>query len=285
MNDPSKPLFWRDSRMPYVELRRVMDGREVCYAPHSHTQWSIGAITTGQSTFLYRGDQFKVSAGDLVIVNPNWVHACNPIDNQPWGYLMLYIDTDWLTNLRHEAALLDTPVWQDISTATLHDHEWYVGYCRMAECLLGADRDLLEKQTAVVEYLTALMHELSGQVAEPQQEAPDNLQAVADYLKAHASVEVSLDTLCEQSGYSPGHLIRSFKHHFGFTPHAYLINYRIQYGQQELKRGRPIAETAVNSGFADQPHFQRTFKKLLAATPKQYQRSLLNQQIDTAGGK
>jgi AraC-like DNA-binding protein len=101
----------------------------------------------------------------------------------------------------------------------------------------------------------------------------------------NASVEVSLDTLCEQSGYSPGHLIRSFKHYFGFTPHAYLINYRIQYGQQELKRGRPIAETAVNSGFADQPHFQRTFKKLLAATPKQYQRSLLNQQIDTAGGK
>lgn len=73
--------------------------------------------------------------------------------------------------------------------------------------------------------------------------------------------------------------------HFGFTPHAYLINYRIQRGQRELKHGKPIAETALNVGFADQPHFQRTFKKLLAATPKQYRQSLLNQQIDTAGGK
>ncbi|MFQ3262385.1 MAG: AraC-like DNA-binding protein [Reinekea sp.] len=31
--------------------------------------------------------------------------------------------------------------------------------------------------------------------------------------------------------------------------------------------------------------FQRTFKKLLVATPKQYRQSLLSQQIDTGGGK
>ncbi|WP_116473077.1 AraC family transcriptional regulator [Zobellella maritima] len=285
MNDPGTPMFWRDERMPYVELRRVVDGRKVCYAPHSHTQWSLGAITEGQSTFLYRGDRVKVGAGTLVIVNPNWVHACNPIDNQPWGYLMLYIDTEWLTNLRYEAGLLDTPCWQDIATATLSDHECYAGYCRMVEWLLSSDRELLEKQTAVVEYLTALMYALSDQVTAPLPKVPDNLQAVADYLQAHAAMEVSLDTLCERSGYSPGHLIRCFKHHFGFTPHAYLINCRVQDGQRELKRGKPIAETAVNVGFADQPHFQRTFKKLLAATPKQYRQSLLNQQIDTAGGK
>lgn len=285
MNDPSKPLFWRDSRMPYVELRMVGDGREVCYAPHSHTQWSLGAIIEGKSTFFYRGDQYQVSAGTLVIMNPDWIHACNPIDNQPWGYLMLYIDISWLTDLRYEAGLLDTPCWQDISTAILSAPEWYAGYCRMAECLLRSDSELLEKQTVVVEYLTALMTKLADQVAEPLPKPPDNLQVLAAYLKEHAAVDVSLDTLCERSGYSPGHLIRTFKYYFGFTPHAYLINYRIQRGQQDLKCGKPIVETALNTGFADQPHFQRTFKKLMAATPKQYRLSLLNQQIDTTGGK
>lgn len=271
--------------MPHVELRRVLDGREVCYAPHSHTQWSLGAITEGQSTFLYRGQQFRVGAGSLVLVNPHEMHVCNPIENQPWGYLMLYIDTDWLTHLRYEAGLLGQPYWQDIATATLADAEWYEGYCRMAECLLSPDRALLEKQTTLVEYLTALMQELSDPVSEPRPKAPENLQAVADYLKAHATSEVSLDTLCDISGYSPAHLIRAFKRHFSFTPHAYLINCRIQYGQQELKRGKAISETAVNAGFSDQPHFQRTFKKLLAATPKQYRQPSLSQQIDTAGEK
>ncbi|MFC7293614.1 AraC family ligand binding domain-containing protein [Marinobacter aromaticivorans] len=29
-------------------------------------------------------------------MNPEWVHACNPVRNQPWAYLMLYVDAAWL---------------------------------------------------------------------------------------------------------------------------------------------------------------------------------------------
>ncbi|MCY1562271.1 Helix-turn-helix domain protein [compost metagenome] len=54
------------------------------------------------------------------------------------------------------------------------------------------------------------------------------------------------------------------------TPHAYLVNRRIQYGQARLKRGAAIADAAIESGFADQAHFQRAFKQHVAATPGQY---------------
>jgi AraC-like DNA-binding protein len=219
------------------------------------------------------------------MMNPDWVHACNPIENQAWAYLMMYIDTNWLANLRYKAGLLNTPYWQDISTAIITDRTWYEGYCRMAEVLLSPDQELSKKQTVVIDYLTALMSELADHKADRLPQVPEKLQVLATYLKEHAVTEVSLDTLCKRSGYSPGHLIRSFKHYFGLTPHAYLINYRIQRGQQDLKRGKPIAEIAHDVGFADQPHFQRTFKRLLAATPKQYRQSLLNQQINTAGSE
>jgi AraC-like DNA-binding protein len=278
----STPMFWRDSRMPHVELRRVEDGRKLHYAPHSHMQWSLGAITKGQSTFIYRDDQYQVSEGTLVIMNPSWVHACNPIDNQHWSYLMLYVDTDWLTNLRYELGLLKTDRWEDIPVATLSTPKWYLGYCEMVECLLDTDGALEDKQAAVVEYLSGLMVELSGQVS-PLTNTPTAMLVLADYLEENASEEVSLETMCELSGYSSGHLIRSFKQYFGLTPHAYLVNHRIQCGQQDLKNGNPIADAAVDNGFADQPHFQRTFKKLLAVTPKQYRQSLLNNQKDTAG--
>jgi AraC-like DNA-binding protein len=281
----SKPMFWRDDRMPHIELRKVIDGREVCYALHSHDNWSLGAITQGESTYLYRDDKFNIEEGTLVLMNPHWAHACNPIDNKPWAYLMMYIDTDWLSNLRYELGLMDSLCWQDITAATITEPKWYEGYCQMAACLMDSTRELLEKQTVVVEYLSGLMIELSEQAIEPSPKTPANLQALADYMKANAFVDMSLDSLCIRSGYSPGHLIRAFKQHFGFTPHAYLVNYRIQCGQQALKQGRSIVETAVNSGFSDQPHFQRTFKKLLAVTPKQYRQSLLNKQIETTGSQ
>lgn len=269
----SSPVFWRDARMPFVELRSIADGRNVCYAPHSHSQWSLGAITEGSSTFCYRGEQRKVEAGSLVLINPKWVHACNPIDNQPWSYMMLYVDTDWLTDLRYNAGLLDASNWQDIAIDSLSDPTWYAAFCCMADCLLDADRELLEKQMSVVEFLTALMVEVAESVVKLPPKTPEKIQALAIYLEQNATQEVSLERLCEYSGYSSGYLIRAFKQYFGLTPHAYLLNYRVQCGQQALKQGLSIAEAAFNNGFADQPHFQRTFKKLLAATPNQYRQS------------
>lgn len=285
MRTQSKPLFWRESRMPYVELRKVEDGRQVCYSPHSHTQWSIGAITGGESTFQYRNDHCRVSAGDLVLMNPEWVHACNPIDSQPWAYLMLYVNIDWLTDLRFQAGLLPERKWQDIYTATVSEPIWYERYCRMAGCLLDPQRELLDKQAETVEFLSDLMKALATLPEIQDQRAPQALVVLANYLDNHAAEDVSLDTLCEISGYSAGHLIRAFRQYFGLTPHAYLVNRRVQLGRSELKNGTPIAEAAMNAGFADQPHFQRTFKRLMAATPNQYRNSSSHQQINATDGE
>lgn len=89
----------------------------------------------------------------------------------------------------------------------------------MAANLLDDDRELLDKQTQVIEYLSTLMHTIDTQ-------------------------KLALDDLCTLSGYSPSHLIRRFKQNFGMTPHAYIINKRIQYGQQQLKKGISIIDTA-----------------------------------------
>lgn len=259
--------------MPYVELRQVADGRRVCYALHSHTQWSLGAVTAGQSTFLYRDRRYPVKAGSLVLVNPDWPHACNPVENQPWSYRMLYVDAGWLARLRYESGLLPQPRWQDIGSALVTDPELYRGYCAMTDCLLDPERDLLEKQSQLVEYLCSLLQQVSRQPVCPVASAPDTLQQVAAWLDAHCTEEVSLDDLCRLSGYSPGHLIRAFRQHYAMTPHAYLVNRRIQVGQKMLKDGATIAEAALAAGFADQPHFQRVFRRLVAATPGQYRQS------------
>lgn len=285
MTHSAKPLFWRDPRMPHVELRKIDDGRKVCYAPHSHTHWSLGAITAGESTFSYRQDLYRIESGNLVLMNPDWVHACNPIEDQPWSYLMMYVDTEWLTRLRYEAGLLEAPLWEDIHTAVIADPFWYDGYCKVAHCLLDQKRGLLDKQTEVVEYLFALMHELAKQSIQPPQKVPASLRELAGYLDEHRAEDISLDDLCARSGYSPGHLIRAFKQHFGLTPHAYLVNRRVQLGQKELKGGASIADAALSTGFSDQSHFQKTFKRLVAATPNQYRSTSVNQKVKAAGGE
>lgn len=262
------PLFWRDPALPHVELRKVDDGRRVCYAPHTHAQWSMGAITRGESSFAYAERRYHVRTGSLVMVNPEWVHACNPIENRPWAYYMLYLDATWLAALRHRLGLSPHAQWQDLATDVMESPATFAAFVDLAEHLLATAPDAATKQARLTDFLADLLPRLPVRPEAPP--TPPRLRALAAYLDAHCADEVSLDTLCRYTGLSPGHLIRSFKQHFRMTPHAYLINRRIQLGQGELRRGRPIAEAALNAGFADQPHFQRTFKRLLAATPRQY---------------
>lgn len=268
------PIFWRDEHMPHVELRKIMDARQVCYAPHSHAHWSLGAVTAGVSTFLYRDASHQISAGDLVMMNPHWVHACNPVADQPWAYLMLYVDSCWLSELRYQLGLLPSLEWQDIATAVIRQPLLYTQFCEMADCLLDEQGTIDHKQQALTAYLTTLMIELAEEPPLAQPPTPRLLAQVAHYLREHCARDISLDDLSQQTGYSAGHLIRSFKQHYGLTPHAYLINQRIQLGQAALRQGQPIVEAALTAGFNDQPHFQRTFKRLVAATPNQYRAPL-----------
>ena len=68
----------------------------------------------------------------------------------------------------------------------------------------------------------------------------------------------------------PPHLIRTFKREYAITPHAYIVNCRIEFSRTQLRKGLPIAAVACEAGFADQAHLQRTFKRIVAATPAQY---------------
>jgi transcriptional regulator GlxA family with amidase domain len=96
------------------------------------------------------------------------------------------------------------------------------------------------------------------------------LELAAELIQQHCGEPLRLDTLCEAAQLSPSQLIRGFKQRYGLTPHAYLLNRRIQFAHARLKSGAALAEVAQEAGFADQAHFQRTFKQLLAATPGQY---------------
>ncbi|WP_419812873.1 AraC family transcriptional regulator [Bacterioplanoides sp.] len=274
----SSSLFWRHNGLPYAELRRVNDGRKVNYAPHSHPQWSIGAITEGRCTFQYRQDHYPISSGDLVMMNPQWVHSCNPVEDHPWAYWMMYIDTHWLMQLLQDAGLSADNVWQPINRAVIppqdHTTNWYQDYCEMAAVFSDNTSPLLAKQSLLIDFLLSLMGWLRNtttQIVLP----PRALEAVAQRLTDNLSETPTLAELQAIADCSEGHLIRSFKSHYGLTPHAYLINQRIQYSQQLLKQGQGIADIAQQLAFSDQAHFQRAFKKLTATTPGQYLKNAL----------
>lgn len=265
----SEPHFWRDAALPFIEARAVEDGRKVCYAPHCHETFSIGAITAGCSTYFNGDARERLEQGAVVIVNPQAVHACNPIDGQPWSYLMFYVDAHWLGSLQHELGASADGQFSPYAPILSHEPALFNGLTRLYATLLDPQIETLHKQSVTVEFFSQLQQSLAPGRTLPKAE-PLQLQRAADYIAAHCTDALRLEDICQAAGLSPSYLIRAFKQHYGMTPHAYLLNRRIQRSQHWLKQDRDLAEVALAAGFADQAHFQRTFKRQLAATPRQY---------------
>lgn len=268
------PDFWRDSALPYIEARSIRDGRRVCYAAHSHETFSIGAITGGRSTYVNGRMRAGVGAGTVVLMNPEEVHACNPVDDDvPWSYRMFHVEVRWLTGLQRDLGFSPNQDFRPFSARVSEDAVLHAGLDTLYRLLNDPQADPLRKHEAVVSFFTELHGRLNPAPAgTPMEESVHRVQRAADYIDANFAQPLRLDAICAAAGLSESYLIRAFKRRYGMTPHAYLVNRRVQYSRSQLRRGRHIAEVAADAGFADQAHLQRVFKRMVAATPAQYQR-------------
>ncbi|ACP23751.1 transcriptional regulator, AraC family (plasmid) [Sinorhizobium fredii NGR234] len=257
--------FWRDPALPFLEARQVADGRAVCYGLHSHSTFSIGAVTYGRSSYRNGRHRHDVVAGAVVLMNPEDAHACNPLRSVPWSYRMLYLDMAWLAEMQQAADFI--PYAAALST----DPDLYESLNRLVDVLFDAEVEVFAKECAASAFFGDLDTRLDRIEAQLAMATP-HLDRAADFITEHCTRRLRLTEIADVSGLSPSYLVRAFRARHGMTPHAYQLNRRIQFGQSELRRGRPIVDVALSAGFADQAHFQRVFKQHVAATPRQYAR-------------
>ncbi len=216
--DDDQPRFWRDDALPFLEARAVADGRKVCYAAHCHETFSIGAITAGASTYFNGDARARISRGTLVLINPQTVHACNPIDGQPWSYLMFYVDAHWLGALQHELGASSDGRFVPYAAIQSADPRLFGALTQLHACLTDPQGETLHKQSLAVEFFTQLQQTLApaprGATSEPLRQ----LRRAADFIAEHCTQALRLEDICQAAGLSPSYLIRAFKQHYGMTP-------------------------------------------------------------------
>jgi len=122
----------------------------------------------------------------------------------------------------------------------------------------------VEAAVAVADGLTHL--------AERGRRRPATLDAravglVRAYLAAHAVEPISADTLEQLAGIDRYTMVRHFKAMYGTTPDRYRMLRRLDLARAAIGAGRSLAQTAVDTGFADQSHLTRQFKKAYGMTP------------------
>ena len=98
-----------------------------------------------------------------------------------------------------------------------------------------------------------------------------SLAPVLDHIAAHLGEPLSLQGLAAITGLSVWRFATVFRERIGMAPHRYVNLQRVRHAQALLRQGATLASAASESGFCDQSHLSRRFKRLCGMTPGQYQ--------------
>jgi AraC family transcriptional regulator len=84
---------------------------------------------------------------------------------------------------------------------------------------------------------------------------------------------MSLNAVARECGLSPSHFARAFAVSVGQPPHQWLLDQRVDLARQLLGESPlPLADIAVQCGFADQSHFTRVFSGRTGLSPGRWRR-------------
>ena len=96
-----------------------------------------------------------------------------------------------------------------------------------------------------------------------------------EFIEEHLDQDITLAALAETAGMGPHYFSELFKQSLGISPHQYVLRRRIDRGRRLLHNPSiSVLEAAVRTGFSDQSHFTKLFRRIVGVTPTKY-RSIL----------
>ncbi|NHN28520.1 response regulator transcription factor [Paenibacillus agricola] len=116
--------------------------------------------------------------------------------------------------------------------------------------------------------LDALKQKRKGRVKDPMEEAKK-------YIETHLSREISLEEVADQLGLNASYFSQLFKQMTGETFVQYRIRKRMDKAKKLLEQPHyKIIDISYEVGYADHPHFTKTFKKFTGLSPSEYRDKL-----------
>lgn len=233
------------------------------FDPHRHDTYAIGLTLNGVQTFRYRGTLHASLPGQIIVIHPDELHDGGAGTASGLRYRMIYVQPEDIrqaldaTGVRSLPHLAD-PVFTDPHLQAI-----------LRECLEDIDREMgdLRRSSFLAGLASGLCRvgDTGSRASGPVAWAA--LEECAGYLKESFRDPVRVSDLEKIADLDRFTLSRQFKRAYGTSPHRYLLMRRLGHAKQLLANGNSLADAAHESGFADQSHMNRHFRRTFGMTP------------------
>jgi AraC-like DNA-binding protein len=264
--------YWRTPLLPGADLLTA-EYHDHEFTPHWHDAYTIPVIEAGAETYRYQGAHHVAEAGSVPIINPGELHTGSRAMDEGWRYRVLYAPVAYIHALAEEIAGRAQPLpWFDADV--IRDADLAARLAR-AHRLLEANVDPLAAETAMLDALSTLLVRYGRTRAHHAPLAADDQRVVTmkEQLTGDLAAPLKLADLADAVDLSPFHAARLFNRVTGLPPHAWRNQVRLQRSLGPLRAGASVADVAAASGFTDQSHFTRHFRRMFGVPPGRWQSS------------
>jgi AraC-like DNA-binding protein len=259
--------MWNPDGLAGVTLFRAEHFQQR-FARHTHDEYALGVITSGVLGFDYRGEHHRAGRGEINLVVPGEVHTGQPEHGDHWSYRMFYLAPALVASIAAQAGR--GPGEPFFPAGVIRDEVLAATVMALHHDLDGQAIDALEAESRLTALLITWLQRYGEKARTDRREHAHDVARVREFLNDCGSQKPSLASLAKLVDLSSYQLLRAFTRQYGLPPHAWLIQRRVRAARQLLDRGTSLADTAASTGFADQSHLNRHFKRILGFTPGRY---------------
>lgn len=251
---------------------RIIIGQNVKnnFPRHIHDSFCIGIIDSGTRVIEIEGNKQLINQNEVFVINPGQPHRCKSLQEHGHNYRVISINSNVMKNFisQIEKEIRDIP---NFKKTLIIDPVIKDGINTFFNSLLSEDT-ILEKRAK----LSLLLSDLIFKYAEKQTDIDyferqrSAVKKACDYIRSNYAEKISLSNLSEEVCLSPFHFQKVFLKEKGISPWEYANKIRIDSAVSMLCQGDSIAEVSFATGFTDQSHFTKCFKRATGLTPGRY---------------
>jgi AraC-like DNA-binding protein len=258
--------YWRSPLLPDADMLTA-EYYDHEFTPHWHDAYTIPVIEEGAECYDYRGSKYVAEAGSVPIINPGELHTGARAVDVGWRYRVFYLPVDFVQSVADEVAGRAQPMpWFPADIVRDADVARRVQRAHQA---LEAGGDPLAAEHALFDAVSTLLVRHAGQRPPVGRVRLDTarVESMKSRLADDMSAPLSLTELAQTVGLSTFHAARLFTRETGIAPHAWRNQMRLNRALEALRAGASVTDVAAASGFTDQSHFTRHFKKTFGVPP------------------
>lgn len=254
-----------------ARLLRARVSAFVC-DPHLHNTYTIGLMRRGTTCFEVRGRRFLADPGDAFLIHPFEVHAGG----------------DALQGIEYDVLYPTAELMAEAAQMRLSGNEFpffdavVMKRCEALERLFEAvddcrpDRSSKHSDAGVEEAIKRAFWKRAYKSKTSCLPRRDILavEAACELMQSFYHSPIDVAELGDRVGMSRYHFIRVFHRATGLTPSAFLRQVRLSRARDLIASGGELADIAADTGFADQAHMTREFRKTYGFTPGQLLRGI-----------